>query len=92
MKNQEILLKLERSQEKVRKFYQSNVFCDAHVWSYIDFRRSLVKFKTKQTCSLKCKCIICNSKLSFHKVRVKFNHAEFDSGLQMPSYLHYSKV
>jgi len=86
-----MLLKLEGSQEKVRKFYQSNEFGDAHLWSYIDVQRSLVKFKT-QTCSLKCKYTICNSKMSFHKVRVKFNHAECESGLLMPSYMHGPKV
>ena len=39
MKCQEILLKLDESQEKVRKFYQSNDFGDAQLWSYIDVQR-----------------------------------------------------
>jgi len=91
MKSQEILLKLEKSQEKVRKVYQSNEFCDAQLWSYIDVQRSLVKFKA-QKCSLKCKYTICNCKMSFHKMRVKFNHAECESRLQVPSYMHCSKV
>jgi len=82
MKNEEILIKLEESQEKVRKFCQ---------WSYNNVQSSLVKFKT-QTCILKCKYTICNSKMSFHKVRVLFNHAEYKSGLQIPSYMHCSKV
>ena len=47
MKNQEILLKLEESQEKVRKFYQSNKLCDAKLWSCIDVKRSLVTFNTQ---------------------------------------------
>ena len=42
--------------------------------------------------SLKHKYTICNSKMSFHKVRVKFSHAECESGLQISSYMHFSKV
>ena len=61
-KSQEILLKLEESQEKVRKFYQSNEFCNVQFWSYIDAQRSLVKFRT-QACSLQCNYTICNSKM-----------------------------
>ena len=91
MKSQEMLLKHEESQEKVMKFYQSNELCDAQLWSYIDVKHSLVKFKT-QTCILKWKYTVCNSKMSLHKVKVKFNHAECESGLQMPSYMHCSKV
>ena len=91
MNSQEILLKREESQETIRKFYQSNEVCDAQLWSYIDVQRSLVKFKA-QKCSLKCKYTICNCKMSFHKVRVKFNHAECESELQMPSYMHCSNV
>ena len=30
--------------------------------------------------------------LAFHNVRVKFNHTECESGLQMPSYMHCSEV
>ena len=77
-KSQEILLKHEESQDKVRKLYQSNKFCDAQLWSYINVQRSLVKFKT-QACRLNCKYTICNAKMSCHKVRVKLKHAECES-------------
>ena len=30
--------------------------------------------------------------LAFHKVKLKFNHAECESGLQMQSYMHCSEV
>ena len=30
--------------------------------------------------------------LAFHKFKVKFNHAEFESGLQMPFYMHCSEA
>ena len=91
MKSQKILLKLEESQEKVRNFYQSNEFCDAQLWSYVDVQRSLVKFKT-QTYSLKCKYTVCNSKRSFHKVRVNSTMHSANPGLQVQSYKHCSKI
>ena len=90
MKSQEILLKLEESQEKVRNVVSqmNSVMPNCGVIKMFKVHWS----SFKQTCSLKCKYTIFNSKMSFHKVRVQFNHVECESGLQIPSYMHCSKV
>ena len=73
MKSQEILLKVEESQEK------SGIFIIQENFVVPNCRViSMSKFKA-QTRSLQCIHAICNSKIPFHKIGMQFNHSECES-------------